>query len=587
MLHLYKAQFYFPFSLKQGTFNALKDSNNPTSRKDFVGEWFFRTPEISPHNPETFAEYQYFHPHTRELLFGTGMSDRPCLMAFEVYEEKIKNWKIEISWRRSQKEKTRFVNLDWVMGYFYDLDVGALIFGVSYVRDDATSPNQLSLDDALDINNLLRRSGPSFIGYDQVYDHVSGHPVKDWSEAQKGANELPLSIKIVKADGNSASTEMFGRHFDEFITQKPDSDKEDDLQSNSYIGEHYTFWIEKLFADLVGAGESKDLKKSLRVENLNPILDERNFVCSLAIVDDADTGFGEREFRPCRFGETRNPLGELTTQSEKFRKRLYQYIFIDPSTTEYTSNPEFRDHCLEQSLYLRFRDWGSYYGFTRYSGTYLLHGNGYANCTLIPEHFNSMYFQMANLLIGQRAILLNLSHRAARLAQQATSPGKLENKKLHRELEDLRSDFLKFHNKYWFSEVTGQEQGIEMFDLWSRNLGNKRLFDEVEKEIKALHDFSNATVGRRLGSIAYLNIAMLGLAGPALIASIFGMNLKEIMGEGSEGELLLTIGLYSIPIFSALTLFLIWTGSDIIDCISGIVSCHDKCKTEKGLLPKN
>ncbi len=576
MLHLYKAQFYFPFSLKQGTFNSLKNSKHPASHNDFKGEWLSRTPEITPHDPETFAEYQYFHPHTRELLFGAGKSDQPCLMAFEVHEEKIKGWKIDIV----SCHRWHTVNLDWVVAHFYDLDVGTLTFGISYCADHGKSQEDIRFDDVLDINNLLRRSGPGFI-----------NPEKGpyWSDATKNASELPICVRIVDENGHvpEGGEEDFGESFDTYVVSPDNSDGHTGPVPYPYIGKHFTFWFKHLFHDLKIGSRGEDLIGDLQGGIFHPILDERNFVCSLVAVDNVDTGFGEREFGPCRFGETRNPLGELTTESEKFRKRLYQYVFVDPSTNEYTANNEFRDHCLGQTLYLRFRNRGSYYGFTRYSGVYLCHGADYFSQNILPKHFNSMYFQMANLLIGQRAILLNLSHRAARLSQQATSPGKLENKKLHQKLEDLRSDFLKFHNKYWFSEVTGQEQGIEIFGLWSRNLENNRLFDEVEKEIKALHDFSNATVGRRLGSIAYLNIAMLGLAGPALIASIFGMNLKDIGGGSSEGELLLTIGLYSIPFFSALTLFLIWVGSDIIDCISGVVSCRDKCKTEKGLLPKN
>lgn len=585
MVKYYRGQFFFPFSLDQGTFKGLCADKPVTESKP--GEWFVKASPIEPTKTETFAEYQYFHPHARSLLFsryGDGGRDQPpSLLVYEVGQDKLDGWTIEVSWpakippRDSWTSKSVRLNLEWVMACIYDLDVGCLVFGVNCrpdKQDGGVTLPPMTFGDVLDVNNLLRRSSPSFLDMKKVGQSRTDLKVSGWGSYQAERAGLPTAIRIIDGKGVEQGIEDYGDRFDKYLAGGRAEGDEGIEARSPYIGYHYGFWTDKLLKDLnIGIEKQEGCAIALPAhssQSLKPILDERNFLCSLVVADKSDTGFGEQPSQSAvSLPSHLNQYGLLENESSRFRQTLYQYAFIDPSTSCFSPNAQFRDLCLQESLYLRFRDFGSYYAFTRYSGVYLMHGDYDEFKQDFSGHFNSMYFQMASLALCSRAILLALSERASAIAHRvSSSTADFDNHHDHQDLQELRADFLKFQNKYWFSEVTGQEMGIEIFNLWSRNMGNEKLFNEVEKEIQALHDFSNATVGRRLGVLTYLNLAMLPLAIIGVITGVLGMSVFQGVGWCANWWW----GVGALLIGALLSAGFILKGSWLVDRIQGMVS---------------
>ena len=123
--------------------------------------------------------------------------------------------------------------------------------------------------------------------------------------------------------------------------------------------------------------------------------------------------------------------------------------------------------------------------------------------------------------------------------------------------------------------------GIEIFSLWSRNMGNEKLFDEVEKEIQALHDFSNATVGRRLGVLTYLNLAMLPLAIIGVVTGVLGMSLLQ--NASPAWNWFLGIGAFLAGL--GVSAGAIWKGASAGEKIQALVSrgiSKPGCRSKKG-----
>jgi len=575
MVHHYRAQFFFPFAWKQGTFQRIESGVTlvPGKAKDKPGNnhtWFMRTPGLTPHSPSTFGEYQYFHPHTRALLFGDGEKADRTLIVYEVCPDKIKDARVSVTFTRDGAKRTVTLDLDWVLINLYDMDVGCVSFGVKYTRPDKDNPDDqpdITFADVLDVNNVLRRSAPSFLDFSIVEQgplacfqgcaldkcrQKENTPAKawdgvKWADCQKGARELADTIKI-SAGNQQILSEDFGVDFDNFVTGRG---KPNDAY---YIGAQFGHWIDTWLNELNQANEEAASDwKHITSADIRPILDERNFVCSYLVCDKDDTGLVGVPHSPGSEIPSDNKFGILTDEPDKFRDNLYRYIFVDPKGASYMDHGRFRDTCLQNVLYNRFADQGSYYAYSRYSGTYLLHGEFDFFPNLISRHFNSMYFQMATLAITYRAILLELSRRSAELAGKVKQVDDLEKEELHGELEDLRADFLKFNNKYWFSEITGQEMGIEIFELWSRNMGNDKLFQEVEKEIAALHDFSSATIGHRIGTLTYISWGMVPLSILALLSGWLGLSIfsdKELFWRcyiwWSLGLSVLGLGLFLV-----------------------------------------
>jgi hypothetical protein len=554
MVRLYKAQFFFPFAMEQGTYNRLSRLS-----RCLQGDWFQGQDDITPYRPKSFPEYQYCHPHARELLFG----ENKALRYLEVRKEKIDNWRVKIRFTRKDGEDKvveveKILRLDWVTALLYDLDIGVLSFGVSYDAMDHSALSTLDMADVLDINNLLRRSAPSFLSYGDIdqYGERPGDNKNGWSGAQKGALELPQEVLFLDESGNAVeeTREDFGKDFDElFKTNGPASGLK------PYIGRHFRFWLSKLAA-AIGVGRDRLVAES--------ILDERNFVTAFVIAEPKATQwekgpFPDESARIKVVESKSNPYGTLEIESDSFRNFLYQLIYVDPSKNTYTANPGFRDKLLADALYLRYRDSGTIYGFTPYSGMYLTHlteEGDWAPRNILVRHFDSMYFQMANLLLTYRAALLNLSQRSVQISQQVRTAAALERPDIDAKLEDLRADFLKFHNKYWFCELTGQQQGMEIMDLWNRQLGNDRLFKEVEQEVRALHDFAHATLNRRLGKLTYINISALFVAVLAL-----GFAGLEVSPVGLSGWSLLYV-VVGLLVGAGLSVLGVSWGWKFLDC---------------------
>jgi len=501
-VRLFKTYVFYPFSLPPGTFQRLSGMGLGAPGGD---PWFRVSPPIVQNTPETYAEFTYFHSHARDLLFGLDAQDR-SLLVYQVGDDRIAGWtfRIEIPKRPgAEAAVSRVLKLTDVQAMIYDLDVGVLSFAVMWDRREAEAQGlsaDVSFGDVLDINNLFRRRAPSFLDFHEVKQSLVSkdhRPGDGWAAFQKSKRELPVEIEIREASGESGPDrrENFGDRFDRVFGTR---------QRLPYIANHFLFWLARLGNDL-----------GIPTEKMEPILDERNFVFSLVVADQEDRGLDSPSPPdPEPVVDPENVFGKLTEEPEGFRESLARLLFVDPAGGGYVANHDLRDRMLAKALYLRYRDYGTYYGFTRYSGVFLLHGGGgeeFARDALLGQ-FDSMYFQMANLLLVLRAALLDLSHRSALISRRLRSPDDLDNPELNKDIERIRSDFLRFHTKYWFCEVTAQEQGIEMFDLWNRNMGNERLFAEVDQQVRALHDFSQATVNRRLGRLTYLNISAIGVA---------------------------------------------------------------------------
>ncbi|MCC6157453.1 MAG: hypothetical protein IT350_05320 [Deltaproteobacteria bacterium] len=549
---LYKSFFFLPLRLAAGSFKSIPASK----RASLSGAWFqTASPEIQIGRPDTYAEYVYFHPHARKLLFvpqNQKAADRSgsldALYVYNLKDDCKKNLYVEIGLprRMDREESERFVRLrvEDVAVMLYDVDVAILSIEVVWdSRKVAQQGNQtlLTMADAFDVTNLLRRRGPSFvdIGEAEMFRGNADHrPDEGWGASQKGIGELPNFVRfgfldekgnftnVPSADGQGAS-EDFGARFDCFVMGN-----QSDSPQDGYIGRHFQFWIDRFVADI----RCPDLK----VEG--PIFDERGFYWSYTYLHESITGFtplGATMSSNPR--EPQNPFGELTGESQAYREFLYRLVFADPAKNTYHENSLIRDHLLESSLYLRYRDLGTVYGFCRYGGVMLVQGTSDENWfarTKLRRDFETMYFQMANLLVTLRAGLLRFSERSAEITQKIHDRG-VDHPELAREIEDLRQDFLLFHNKYWFCEITSQEQGIEMFDLWNRNMSNVRLFEEVDAEIKALHEFSLSKINTRLGQIAYLNISAVAVA--VVAAILAGLSLS-LYPDGDKRLLVWGIG---------------------------------------------
>ena len=91
-------------------------------------------------------------------------------------------------------------------------------------------------------------------------------------------------------------------------------------------------------------------------------------------------------------------------------------------------------------------------------------------------HFRNHYFQLGLIAHFQKASLLLFSKRLG------VAVNEKDEKKRRRKVQDIRHELLEFTHGCWFTEVSNQEQGRELFEMIQRHLRCSELYDMVMEE---------------------------------------------------------------------------------------------------------
>ena len=106
-------------------------------------------------------------------------------------------------------------------------------------------------------------------------------------------------------------------------------------------------------------------------------------------------------------------------------------------------------------------------------------------------HFRHHYFALGLIAHFQRASLLRFKHALAEAAGElleSEGAAKDEDERMarfHKKSDRLMREFLRFRTLYWFSEVSNQIQGRELFELSGRHLRLQPLFAEVAADMES------------------------------------------------------------------------------------------------------
>lgn len=135
--------------------------------------------------------------------------------------------------------------------------------------------------------------------------------------------------------------------------------------------------------------------------------------------------------------------------------------------------------------------------------------------------FRHIYVQLGLIAHFQKAALLSASLRLSELVRRDGSGANilLPNPTQVREFYD---HFVEFTQSFWFDEISPQEQGRELFEMWREQLRIQPLYNEVRQEIKDLVDYTELRAGERLNrSILWLGGLGLILAVLSVAATVF------------------------------------------------------------------
>ncbi len=167
----------------------------------------------------------------------------------------------------------------------------------------------------------------------------------------------------------------------------------------------------------------------------------------------------------------------------------------------------------------------------------LIMNSGYAFCWLgdandhfyftnqkdgAPVTFRHIYVPMAIIAHFQKAFLLTLANRLTDLTPyEKGKPARIDMKDFQR----LKLDLIAFTQTYWFSEISPQEQGIDLFEMWRNKLRLPIIHEDIRQQINDIVEYNNAEATSKINSqIKFLTWWTVILAIIGLAAGILGMN---------------------------------------------------------------
>lgn len=202
---------------------------------------------------------------------------------------------------------------------------------------------------------------------------------------------------------------------------------------------------------------------------------------------------------------------------------------FDPPDLSY--DPQFTDALRDGFRYTRFRHWGT---------TYFGNGTSFAMLTsaggppFLLDHFRRHYTHLAVIAQFQHAALLYFADELADTAKMLANrkdESEFSDKNWRDRIRTIQHRFLKFRTRSYFTEVSHQIQGKDLFAFWLKHLGTAALFDRVSATNTQVYEALETFEARQmsdaqfwLGKIASFGGAIsLGLSVAALLCSVAGL----------------------------------------------------------------
>jgi hypothetical protein len=183
------------------------------------------------------------------------------------------------------------------------------------------------------------------------------------------------------------------------------------------------------------------------------------------------------------------------------------------------------------------------------------------------RHQHFLVFLVAHF---HKAALLMFSDRLAAAVNRLDVLSNLAVQAFRTDTRRALETFLRFTHRYWFLEVSNQEQARELFNLCRRHLDLDRVYDDVRQEVQDMSQYLEAEAARRQNEtmMRLTVVTTFGLIG-TVATGFLGMNLFSHSDQPAEVK----IGIFMM-IFVPTVLLTLYTVaksrrlSEFLDAIS-------------------
>ncbi len=487
----------------------LKDKARPRRGVEGLGRWKealrrsrdwreVSQDQRAANRPRDYEEIVYFHSFVRDFLYGdagSGGVDGPASPMTIFARHDIEQVKVTLTTGSEVHLKVDRAEL-----YLFETFVALLVLEASWdsLADPPLMP-ELALNDLQDFNDQFRRAYPPA-----------------WSEG------LPVRFPRELAWKKDGSWKEF------------EGGIEDDYRAfvrngaEPPVAAQWRFLLDPLVPYEGGTDQDHDPAR-FPVQQLE---DERIQCMTLLAFDNT---------RSLKRGDLiRLALYDDSGSSDSlpYSERYLEDFEADYCWDAFWMQDPAEDQGWADRLTTRYMCCG--YGFTMIGE----HGGGMGYIVKDTEgtgHFRKHYFKIGLIAHFHRASLLMFSDQLSDAVKEFDLNDDAKRQRYRRRVEEIQEDFLRFRSRYWFTEVSNHVQARALFELWTRHLGNRDLFEQVLNEIRAVNEVLNAKEQERQTTVATLLqvVAGIGLAMTILI----GWLTVEPDAEGFRGRLGWTLGI--------------------------------------------
>ena len=437
-------------------------------------------PDDGPPQVVAYQEYVYFHRYVQRFLYGRG----PEAPMWVLRRDDIKAVEVAFGEPRAF---TVTLAVDRLRVHLFDAGAAVLVAEVSAgketrVRPAAGEPRALAFDDVLVIQNRFRRAYPPY----WIGDEAKEFPQKvRWLARAGDENAFVEGVAISEEDARN------------WAVQAP---------AGGLNAPVATWWSGLLPGmNIEGAPAVED------APHWRHVVDERMPSMLWLSVDDP-RAILKGDWWRLAFAD--DPGANPAPYAKDFLERepsVFYDRFWEPN----------RNGPADQTTRYSFAG----YHFAVVGGGGDDGAAGFFE-NILRNHFRHHYAQMGLICHFHYAALLASSNAISLAVRDNGGPGRAAESGLRDAIADIRRRHLKFTHSYWFTGVSNQMQGGEMFERWRRSLGTDMLYPEVSAELASATGFLDDRAQEHQAEAAQrLNVIVAALGMLALAVTIIGIAL--------------------------------------------------------------
>ncbi|MCS3901797.1 CorA family divalent cation transporter [Methanococcus voltae] len=522
--------------------NILKNDDN----------WKFDDYKVN--EPLKYNEFVYFYNNVRKAIFGKGVEDlNEENDKYKDNENKLLEKYLKKEYPVIRYKNPNFKNKDYTFKlykkdedtkndtenlYFneleYKLNIDKIYLniyntGVGILSIHLSNYDYSEKEDIININDYGRRIYPQFLGLldKQIY-----------------VNENLCENNILKGPKTKFLANLI-----KISSLNPENFEEYNSITKSTEGLQNPVKLAKPIMDLLGT--SFDTIGNCNSESIciEPIIDDRMFTMCwygnndlVNYLDDSKNAKNSENKNLLNYNNNNfnnNYNHEYNTRTDynyESNEYWHRFMFMDSGGSCTCQNEKLLTELNKKHTYTRWSNYGTLYGVTRYSFA-LLTTEYCDNNKFLVNHFKTMYFEMVQLCLAQRASILKFSEDISQNSKNGINGKGLEGKGLTNYLNNVRSlygRYINFLNCMYFNEVSAQEQGIEMYDLIQDRMNIAQNLKDLDNELNELHQYvtlieSNKT-SEKINLLAILGALFIV---PTFFTGFFGMNLTMFTGAST------------------------------------------------------